>query len=44
VANTPSGGSLHARDGRVTSYICAGYSCQNPRPDPEKLARQLGIS
>ena len=32
------------RDGRATSYICAGYGCQNPRPDPERLARQLGIS
>jgi uncharacterized protein YyaL (SSP411 family) len=32
------------RDGRATSYICASYGCQNPRPDPEGLARQLGIS
>jgi uncharacterized protein len=32
------------RDGRATSYICAGYGCQNPTTDPERLARQLGIS
>jgi uncharacterized protein len=32
------------REGRATSYICAGYGCQNPRPDLERLARQLGFS
>ena len=32
------------REGRATSYICAGYGCQNPRPDPERLAQQLGFS
>jgi len=32
------------RDGRVTAYACEGYACQTPTTDPERLARQFGIS
>ena len=32
------------RDGRATAYVCEGYTCQNPTTDPERLARQIGIS
>jgi uncharacterized protein YyaL (SSP411 family) len=32
------------RDGGATAYVCEGYVCQNPTSDPERLARQLGIS
>jgi uncharacterized protein YyaL (SSP411 family) len=30
-----------ARGGRATAYVCEGYACQNPTPDPEELAGQL---
>jgi hypothetical protein len=38
LANRPT------RDGRVIAYACEGYACQTPTTDPERLARQFGIS
>ena len=32
------------RDGRVIAYACEGYACQILTTDPERLARQFGIS
>ena len=34
-------GSLTARDGRATAYLCREFACQAPTSEPAELARQL---
>ena len=37
----PFAGSLTARDGRPTAYVCRNFACERPTTDPRELAAQL---